>query len=163
MFNFLNDGLENKLNNNNPTLCAECGGKCCKGMPGCAFPEDFKEPLKDNLIKALSTGKWAIDWWEGSPFEDDNWNYAYTAYYIRPATKGKEYQLKDPSWGGECTFLQENGCQLPADQRPKNCRLLEPISIGECKLHDNGDKKSAAIAWWPYNELIEDIINELSN
>jgi Fe-S-cluster containining protein len=164
-FDYLVNNKENK--GGDSSFCLKCGGKCCLSMPGAAFPEDFKEPLKDNLKFALLLGDWSIDWWEGSPFSDINnwknndWDYNKTAYFIRPATKSSQYRLKDPSWGGECVFLQNNGCELSFDKRPKNCRFLEPIGEKECKLHDESDKKSAAIAWWEYNDMIEEIINEL--
>jgi hypothetical protein len=62
------------LNNENPAICAPCGGQCCKHMPGAASPEDFgapdREAMRDRLRTAFDSGLWAIDWWEGDPRDD---------------------------------------------------------------------------------------------
>ena len=108
--------------------CKECKGACCKNLPGACLPEDIErifpaETLHDSVIKALSTKKFSIDWWEGSS----------NVYYIRPSTKGK-YRKFDPSWGGECVFLGKGGCKLSFIDRPHNCKILQPLPEGRCKL-----------------------------
>jgi hypothetical protein len=39
------------------------------------------------------------------------------------------------------------------------CQTLEPKGGKECKCPDEYSKRTAAIAWLPYNELIEQVIN----
>ena len=138
-----------KKNYLNVALCKECGGKCCKRMPGIAFPVDFKKPLSKSLLKAFRSGKWAIDWYEGDPTNDDK---LCQVYFVRPKIKGTK-ELFDPAWSGECIFLTEDGCVLEPSERPKGCRLLEPIALDHCILHA-GKKKDAAIAWLPYQDTI---------
>jgi len=133
----------------NTEICKKCGGKCCKRMPGSAYPEDFKKPLLDSLLIAFESGDWAIDWWEGDPTDKDDLE---KAYYIRPRTKDNN-DLFDPSWGGECIFLNKDGCILKPKERPQSCRLLEPKENGECVNHNNS-KRGAAIAWLPYTDII---------
>jgi len=137
-----------------PELCAECGGRCCKRLPGLNLPEDFgstKEEIAANLAVALESRKYAVDWWagdlEGTEHSD--------VYFIRPATKGAE-RIYDPSWGGECVFLAPTGCSLPPEKRPSGCKLLEPFADEECKVH-GASKKDAARAWVPYQDLIDEI------
>ena len=123
----------------NEEMCAACGGQCCKRLPGIASPEDFSLPDTTQLIEALKSGKWAVDWWEGNN----------PLYFVRPATKDAIGELFDPSWGGECVFLTEKGCSLPHDQRPSGCRLLEPKEP-HCIAHGAG-KEEAGLAWEKYN------------
>lgn len=149
-------------NYEDPAICARCGGKCCKLIPGICLPEDFGEPLFDNLLKALKTGNYAVDWWEGDPRDDtpemDSSEYIWRGYFIRPATRRAKLAgiLFDPSWGGECVFLAEHGCKLPLEMRPHQCRTLEPRKDGNCISH-GGDKRKYALAWLPYYNKIEEI------
>jgi len=141
----------------NPTLCTECGGKCCKKIPGPAHPSDFgcpKRGWKKNLETALQSGKWAIDWWEGDPRPGGS--ELYRVYYVRPATKGNEGIRFDASWGGECTFLGDTGCTLSSEGRPTVCRLVEPKAKGNCKYHGKykHDKRDSAIKWIPHQKLL---------
>ena len=130
----------------NYDLCKKCGGKCCKRLPGCCFPEDFEDD-EDKILEALKTGDYAIDWWEAEE----------PLFFIRPATKqGKAKNcLFDPTWGGECIFLDQiNGCTLPYGRRPTGCRLLEPKENGGCIAHHSG-KKDAGLAWRKYRKMFE--------
>jgi len=115
------------------------------------MPADFGLPDdKETIKKALLSGRWAIDWWEGIETEE---------YFVRPATKGMEGKMEDPSWGGECTFLTPTGCALSCQERPWACRVLEPRKDG-CITHGLGGtntKEDAAHEWAPYQELLEDI------
>ncbi len=144
-----------------PEVCGPCGGACCKTMPGHAFPSDLGADISGELRARLATGKWAIDWWEGDPREGkDELDYAY---YLRPATIGKEGQLEDASWGGQCTFLRDDGCSI-FDQRPTGCRGLEPAPGGDpskCQVR-HGTKRDAAIAWIPFHAEILAALNETS-
>lgn len=140
-----------------PKICAKCNGDCCKQHPGSTSPKDFGEPLLDNLIKAFKTGKWAIDWWEGDPRNTD---ILSRACFVRPAIKGHK-ELYHPTWGGECVFFAENvGCELSVDDRPSECRMLEPKKNG-CVQHGSS-KQDCAIAWIPYADIIRDAAEAVS-
>lgn len=126
-----------------PEICSPCGGRCCKRMPGSAFPDQF--PTKESLAAALASGLWAVDWWIGDPTGGELVN----AYYVRPATKGMEGVKHDGSWGGECAFLTADGCSLPTSERPYECLDLIPQESGQCRESGEFNKKQAAIAWIP--------------
>lgn len=145
----------------NHEACKRCEGSCCKNMPGIAIPEDFGQPLLDNLVKAFGTGDWAIDWWEGDPVEDRE--EIDRGYYIRPKIKGVN-KIYHGAWGGICVFFTEGqGCKLSDKDRPAQCRLLEPKKNeqDECELHEL-DKQEGAIAWLLFHDVIEKAV-KLSN
>ncbi|MBA7525328.1 hypothetical protein ES705_17479 [subsurface metagenome] len=135
--------------NYNEKLCEECGGKCCKKLPGGYSPEDIKrlfsaKSLRLSVKKALETKRIAIDWWEDDP----------PLYFLRPATKGKEGIIYDPSWGDKCTFLMSDGCSLPKEERPEVCRKLEPKSKEEsCITHYKEPTKYAMGLLWKKTKL----------
>lgn len=74
----------------NHAICAECGGKCCKRMPGIVLPDDLTD-----------TGAF--------------------------------------------------------EQRPAECRMLEPVRSGECIYH-GVTKQEFALIWLEYQDTIEDVI-----
>lgn len=137
-----------------PSICAACGGVCCKALPGAEWPEDNNE--KSIRIK-LSSGNYALDWWEG---DTEDGGDLRRVLFLRPSTKGMEGQVFDASWGGECGFLTSTGCSLSAEDRPRGCRELEPVEGGACINHD-GAKEGAAKAWRPQQEMLERIGNEV--
>ena len=134
-----------------PDICGPCGGRCCKGMPGAALPEDFGLPSTDRLVEALRSQQWAVDWWEGDPRPGRDG--CDRAYFLRPATKGATRWPLDPSWGGACVFLGDGGCTLEHEARPAGCRALEPRWDGKCWSHA-ADKREAAVAWLPYRREV---------
>jgi hypothetical protein len=151
----------------NEKLCAKCRGKCCKAAPGVCYPEDFGLPEDfSKLDAALKSGKYAIDWWFGDArycndeTNEDHIDKLNRTYFVRPATKNKIGILYDRSWGGECVFLNDNGCALSEDERPLNCKKLEPKKDGKCFLHDNVGRQNAAIAWIAYQDRLNNVTKE---
>lgn len=134
----------------NAVICSACGGACCKHLPGAAFPGDFGLPDETALRETIASGQWAIDWWEGDVRPGGDLG---RTCFVRPAVDGV-HPLFDPSWGGFCTFLGPGGCILAAGDRPAGCRYLEPIEGGHCNSHGHS-KEDAAIAWLPYQDLLE--------
>lgn len=145
-------------------ICAKCGGKCCKDMPGAAFPEDFNfSEEKDKLITALKSDNWCIDWWEGDPRENvPEGNEVDKAYYIRPSIVGYRGKLFDPAWnGGRCIFLIPTGCSLSQKDRPLNCRMLKPEKNKKCEVDEKYRERGAAIEWLKYRNKFEEILEEM--
>lgn len=143
-----------KTNYINKQLCMECGGGCCKSLPGCALPEDFGPDILKGLTEAFQSNKWAIDWWEGDPTGKHKID---KAYFIRPRIKGIE-TIFYCAWSGQCTFLSDKGCTLSHESRPSECRLLEP-NEGDCISH-GATKREAAIIWLPYHDIIHKAVEQ---
>lgn len=130
-------------------VCADCGGNCCKAMPGGVFPADVwgvDGPDWQRVRAMLESGNYAVDWWEGDPEQ----------YYMRPATVNGGRVL-DGSWGGACVLLTDDGCPLDEDERPTGCRILAPHPDGgSCTVPDSdrSDKEMAKDAWAPWSEAL---------
>lgn len=157
-----------------PEICAECGGACCKCLPGAAHPLDFglrpdNPPDFTALTAALNSGNWCIDWWEGDARPGKQ--LLDKTYFVRPAITPYEGELRHlGDNGGICTFLQRNGCSLGSDVRPMTCRMLEPRPKRRasdkpgwrCELHGDTEKRDIAIAWIPYWEFLNKFTKEAS-
>jgi Fe-S-cluster containining protein len=159
------------VNNENPDLCNDCG-KCCKSYPGGTIPSDFDEKdLEGSVLEAIKSGRYTIDWWEGTP--DRTLFKGYITMYVRPAMKRHEHEVRDASWGGgECTFLGANGCELPFDNRPYACRDLKPGRKNgdiDCKHSwevdhpGRNDKWFCCIQWIPYQDLLNRVAERLES
>lgn len=138
-----------------PKICSECGGSCCKNCPGIMHPDDVQRSKKK--IKALLLSKkYAVDWWEGDIRPKGK---RLQIYFLRPAIKGFEGMFH-PSWGGECIFLENKGCKLFSDDRPMQCRNLEPKRHGLCILHGHAGKIYLVKAWIPYQKFFDKLRKE---
>jgi len=156
--------------NENQEMCASCDDSCCKRCPGICFPEDFGSNRTDVIAAvkaALDSGRYCIDWWEGDPRYNSNYDEKggrlpdrmSSTNFIRPAEKGEEGRLRHPLWvcKNGCTFLLSTGCELSFEQRPLQCRALVPKEDKECSMNDMYSKQSAAIAWIPYHEWLNSL------
>ena len=145
-----------------PDICAPCGGRCCKALPGAAMPEDFgadDAAIRAAMKERLVTGEWSIDWWEGDPRPDTY--EADRGYFLRPATRAGRGDVFDPSNGGTCVFFEDGkGCRI-FEARPSGCRGLEPVTgNGDCNVR-YASKQDAAVAWLPYAAMIVEVGEEL--
>ena len=125
--------------------CGTCGGRCCKRMPGVIHPLQFGnssiERIK-NMTNALVSKRYAVDCWEGVEEGETN------TYYIRPATT-KGFTVYDFSYGGQCTFLGDKGCELEHDRKPAECLGLQPGEGGKnCTEHKTLNKERLALDEW---------------
>lgn len=147
-----------------PELCSNCGGYCCKSLPGIVFPSDLPEVTRESLEHLLYSNRYAIDWWDGDARlgKQRTQPLMSRVLFVRPALKGKEGRIFDPAWGGtDCTFLTSKGCQLESEKRPSGCKLLEPKKLG-CRYHGkmNDSKREGALTWLKYQNLLEEFEGE---
>ena len=147
-----------KFNNNeNFNICSLCKGQCCKRMPGIVHPEQLQQPITKELLLKLYKEGYQFDYWEGDEFGGK------AGYYLRPQTIESKGVLVDPSWGGTCVFLTEQGCSKTFEERPYMCQQLEPQEDFNCGSKDKENtlnKYDYVLAWLQYNNLIEEIIND---
>lgn len=139
-----------KVNNQ---LCKKCGGQCCKSM-GCHIsPFDLKNISITSIISLIDESDCiSIDWWDGNPITeeiDDS-----RVYFLR--IKNKNSKIVDPSYGGVCSILTNNGCPLSFEYRPKGARDLIPK---ELYCHDRYSKRQCAIDWLTYQDVMSEVYN----
>ena len=136
--------MNNKVPEFQPTdACKKCKGSCCKHM-GCHFsPTDFEEISFDHLKARIEEGHISIDWWD----EEDG----TVSYYLR--MRHVNAPIIDPSWGGRCVLLTDEGCPLPFDKRPLGARSLEPKPGDEnCRI--NYSKEQCKNDWKEHEALL---------
>jgi hypothetical protein len=140
------------------TICAKCNGRCCKRCSGSYIPSDFNQVITKKFIKSLlKTEMYAIDWWEGDA-KGGNLNQTY---YLRPRHKNEPAICG--SWGNECiNFTDGIGCSLKEKDRPFQCRMLIPNVDGKCETLeiDKASKQECAIAWYEYQNILQEIVNK---
>ena len=129
-------------------ICAKCGGKCCQRTPGVAWPSDFRPDVEAKVTQLLQTGRWAI-----RSIDD--------IYTVSPKGKypNEHKHLGDFFWGGgPCTFWSKaDGCSLPYQERPRECRLLEPRPDNSCLGH-SGSWRGARRAWRRYQTFLKQFV-----
>ena len=133
----------------NLEICSKCKGRCCKSM-GCHYsPNDFKGISFEILKNKIEEGNISIDWWEGNPFNDDR--DIQRAFFLR--VRNVHSPIIDPSWGGRCKLLTDEGCSLPYKDRPKGGRELIPHESFMCNLTYSKDE--CAKDWYVYNDIFQ--------
>ena len=165
-------------NNEDTTLCTICRGFCCRHA-GCPLSVDdfmrwYGDVTEENIKKALlSDGKIALDWYDGDYRDsllDENGDYydydekdrAGQCYYFRMRHVGEPPIC--PSFGGKCVALTPLGCALSWEERPLGGKMLTPNrdpETGEFKCTSYNSKLDFIHDWFPYNDLLEKICDEL--
>jgi hypothetical protein len=124
---------------------------------GCHLsPEDIKvEITYKNLINLLNTGRYSIDWWEAFELNGK----AVNGYYIRARHVNKG--IIDPSFGGVCALLTDNGCSLCYEDRPKGGRFLISDVMLNCKTEY--EKFDSAKDWSKYWDILNKLFDKFYN
>jgi len=127
-------------------------------MPGSYLPEDMMRDGEldwDRIRSLLESHEAQIDWWEGE--EPD--------YYLRAGITGED-RVFHGAFYGRCVHLAHDGCRLPLEGHPYECRMLEPIKKGECRGHYDGactGKERAKDLWKPYARQLYAVGESVSN
>lgn len=143
-----------EVKNNESTICAECKGACCKHMGGFLHPDDIKVFDENTIREMLDSGRYAIDWVEGpSELCDEN------VYFIRfRHVNGGDVE---PSFGGRCVMLTDEGCSLPFEERAYGCRSLIPNMTLRCG--DGAYTKDLVVKDWDvpeYQQILKKFVDE---
>lgn len=151
-------------NNEQPDLCAACGGACCRTRPGIEAPGRFlaAEDPAAALAAALASRDWllaehvGVPWVNGVPPPDAE-RYRVIRY-PRPATVAERAAGGPLPSGGlaDCVFLGPGGCRLPFPERPRMCRSLEPSADGDCVAA--WGRREAALAWRDYQDVVAEAV-----
>lgn len=141
--------------NENRHTCKECGGACCKGM-GCHIsPNDMKNITFDSIVSLMKeTNCISVDWYEGHP---TNANKRGPHYFLR--IRNNNGSMIDPSWGGQCCLLGEDGCPLSFKYRPLGGRALQPKDEHNKVCTSGYSKAQCTLDWLPYQDILEKVFD----
>lgn len=159
--------------NENPSLCSACAGERCKRKPGLTIPTDWgnnEEEIKTNLLKALDSGMYCIDPWEGDPrYESYDWDnlpddYLGEVKMVRPSGSEHVGKLFHRPWFEPvpCVFLTKKGCSHSFEKRPFACKAYTPrFEDDEYTCFSLTTGREIAIQWVPYQPMMVEIVNKL--
>ena len=150
-------------NNENPILCAECGGKCCKKYPGTLLPLDVPGgPTEESILALVRTGKYCLD--ANCVYTEEDIEHAILN--VRPRVKGfldsEVHIIFDHLYRNrnlECCFLEENGCSLSFDERPGVCKNLIPVKGEECEM----GRINILSSWREHQEMMHRVMRRLKD
>jgi len=134
-----------------PPICVQCGGKCCKQMPGIYCPDDLQPITAAKIARMIAKGVACVDSWEGEirPGAPEN------ALFLR----GRTTTDRGPytaSWGGRCAQLTPTGCAMKRKDRPRVCRELQPGATldDDCFVPERLSKENCVVAWLPFQDAL---------
>ena len=137
------------------TICAKCGGYCCK-KSGCDyFVSDFESMKIGYLESILDTGRVSII----ASFIFDRLpnnkliSVPLLSLRARNINRGEIDLL---SFKTTCASLEENGCHFSLEERPSGGSTLVPSSDGLC--HSNVDRLKELEKWQPYQSVLRRIV-----
>lgn len=139
--------------NVNSSVCAECGGACCK-MCGCHFsPDDFEDISFESLKKEIEKGYISIDCVDGEVIYSD-----IDVYILR--IRNQEAPIVDMGYRPRrpCILLTEQGCKFDYEHRPSGGKLLIPDTTSSFD-HQNRCNSKYSIAdccyeWKPHQKVL---------
>ena len=136
--------------------CVTCKGECCKTM-GCHLsPEDINVAITYEALKELlDTGNYSIDWWEEYELSGIG---KVNGYFLR--VRNVDGPIVDPSWGGKCKLLTEQGCSLSFNERPKGGRMLLSKKGALDRCYQYYTKKQCADDWAKYYDILSRLVVE---
>ena len=139
-------------------LCRQCGGQCCQLTSGTCWPHDFQEPLYENIKRALTSGWYILNYWDGR-FAQSHYHYFFNPHWVQPRHTNKLSGLINTG-SGTCIFWSAKvGCKLPLDSRPTTCRMLIP-KPDECIHSSKYTRKEMITAWLPFQCFLKTLIDE---
>ncbi len=129
--------------------CAVCKGSCCRRMACHYSPRDFKDLSFESLKKEIEKGRISIDWWEAEEPE----------YYLR--ARHVNASIVDPSFGGICINLTEDGCSLSFEDRPLGGKAVKPDPMMRCQ--NSYTKEMCKEEWKPYSQTLKRLAEYFSS
>ena len=139
-------------NNENKSMCAGCGGKCCKKLAGFYHPEQVLDLIKNIAADVRLGVTHQVDCLDRTADTDYN-----DVFMVRPCHTNSTGETVDRSWGGTCVNLGQNGCKFAFEERPKMCQDLVPSLPISCA--SGTDKYAMAEIWKPYQHYFEPLFS----
>lgn len=141
------------------SICAKCGGFCCK-KSGCDyFVSDFDNLKLDFLMGLLNTGKISVV--ASLDFQRlSNGKLAYSQVLSLRARNINREVIDLLSFKTTCSQLTENGCSYDLSERPSGGATLIPGENMTC--HSNIDRIAELKKWVPYQKVLERLVKRFT-
>lgn len=139
----------------NRSICAKCGGLCCK-RSGCSYyVSDIKEMTVEYIIKMLDSGQTSVA--GNILFKKNNEGKIYSEYYLFLRTRNINREAIDLySLNTACALLKEDGCPFTFAERPSSAKMLKPKRNHKCQ--NKGDNKKELDNWLRVQDILEEVV-----
>jgi len=134
----------------NHALCALCGGSCCRRIGGAYAPIDFESITFEALSDRIAQGYISID---------RITEQRKALPFLRARRKDApivDYAASD----GPCCLLKSDGCIIPFEKRPLECRSLIPGEDQNCV--DGYSRECAAWDRLPHKPVLMKLARKFS-
>lgn len=125
----------------NPSLCATCGGCCCKNDPCFFMPDDFTDLSVDGLIREFEQKDYLCIYLSEVPnisMRGENWPKVTAPHHLKKSNR--------------CVLLTDRGCPFSYDERPTGGKLFVPNPDGDC--YNLVKTPDINMAWAPYMKTL---------
>ncbi len=143
-------GELNKYKQIDHSICAKCGGRCCKNS-GCYYStRDFKEISFESLAIHLLKGYTSIVGIESELSGYDN------SLVLKTRNVGQSIVDIGTPVSSQCILLGKSGCSLDDTKRPYGGRALIPQEGHSCIA--GYTFREAVAEWMPYQGLLFQLV-----
>jgi len=143
----------------NKSICAKCGGFCCK-KSGCDyFVSDFDNLKLDYLIELLNTGNVSVV--ASLDFQRLSTGKLVCSQVLSLRARNINRDVIDLlSFKTTCSKLTETGCSYDLSERPSGGATLIPGEDMTC--HSDIDRIVELKKWIPYQKVLERLVKRFT-
>lgn len=142
-----NDKIENK------SICAKCGGACCK-KSGCGYlASDFSSLSFESLKEKLDEGNISI---KAVLYFNSETNSLQKVLVLKARSVDKEI-VDLFSASSQCKMLTPTGCVYPLALRPSLGAFVKPSLDRNCKI-SNKQQIDAVKDWLNYQKVLKRLV-----
>lgn len=141
------------------SICAKCGGYCCKKCGCDYFVSDFESMKIDYLINVLNEGRTSIVAFLNFRRLQNGILVCEPLLALRARNINRDV-IDLLSFKTTCASLEENGCYFDLEHRPSGGSSLIPGENMTC--HNSVDKLTELKKWQPYQKVLERIVKRFT-
>jgi len=141
------------------SICAKCGGYCCKKCGCDYFVSDFESMKIDYLINVLNEGRTSVVSFLNFQRLSNGKLVCEPLLALRARNINRD-AIDLLSFKTTCASLEENGCYFDLEHRPSGGASLVPGENMTC--YNSVDKLDELKKWIPYQQILERIVKRFT-
>lgn len=141
------------------SICAKCGGYCCKKCGCDYFVTDFESMKIDYLINVLNEGRTSIIAFLNFKRLNNGILICEPTLAMR-ARNVNRGPIDLLSFKTTCASLESDGCYFDLEHRPSGGATLIPGENMTC--YNSIDKIEELLKWQPYQKVLERIVKRFT-